>query len=167
VSIRNAQGPGAATRNGLPEARPYVYRGGDARREAEVQRILAAVRAELGGEPDIGPGPEWYRELEAERQELAAPVPVCAPVPPAPAAITLPALPAAVPPVPVPAAPRQPEPARAEPPGPERCPRCTYMTSAIAHKLTCGAGLHGNGDGWWCPAEELGFTAAELIGTGL
>jgi tRNA(Ile2) C34 agmatinyltransferase TiaS len=31
----------------------------------------------------------------------------------------------------------------------------------------CGTELHANGDGWWCPAQELGFSAAELTGAGL
>jgi len=63
--LRPAAGP---RRNGLPgtgpEFRPYTYGTGDARRLAEVERILASVRAHVAGEPapaaalpPVEPGP--------------------------------------------------------------------------------------------------------------
>jgi len=86
--------PGGQSRNGMPAPRPYRQRAhaADRLREAEVNSRLNAIRAEiqrretglpldLAGETDIGPGPEWYREMAAEQEDLARPVPATLAVP--------------------------------------------------------------------------------------
>ena len=106
--------PGGRGRNGMPEL-PYQQRShaADRRREAEVGAQLAAIRAQI------------------ERGRAAPPA-----MDPPVRVIALPAVPAAVPPVPV-----RPGPAVTGPPepAPARCDDCGYLTSAIGHKITCGA----------------------------
>ena len=41
----------AGPRNGLPESKPYIWRAGDAAREAEVEARLAALRARFTVDP--------------------------------------------------------------------------------------------------------------------
>jgi hypothetical protein len=78
----------AAPRNGGDEFRPYTWRDPDAGRQAEVERILARIRADAHDEPDVEPGYEYRRELllaqaeEPPAVQVALPVPAPAPEPP-------------------------------------------------------------------------------------
>jgi hypothetical protein len=60
-----------APRNGLPGSKPYRYRDPDAAREAEVQAILARVRAQAAEEADPGESYEFRREALLEMAEPA------------------------------------------------------------------------------------------------
>lgn len=99
----------------------YVYRGTgrDTLTEGMGLEALRALelRTDLAEAMEIGPGPEWRREVEAEAGRAAVPVR-------RPAAVLAQAAePEAVPP-PVAVG--------------EQCPVCLYLTSAIGHKITCG-----------------------------
>jgi hypothetical protein len=52
------------TRNGLPEARRYVWRDPDAAREAEVQRIVRMIRQQAAEEVALDEGYEFRREAQ-------------------------------------------------------------------------------------------------------
>ena len=136
--------------------RPYVYNGTgqDIYRGAvghldDVRRRAAARHQE--SVPDIGPGPEWYRERAAGDEDLPAAMPVSAP----PAAVRTPAPALALVPAlddelaelaaardryqAVLAALDGPAPQAAPPPvtAASRCGRCGYLTSAVGHRVAC------------------------------
>jgi len=145
----DGRSPMARASDALP-FRPYVYKGtGEdiykgARGYLDDVRRQAAARHEESA-PDIGRGPEWYRELADG--DTAPPAPVLAPVP-----VPALALPAAGPDgdeLAEPDAARGryqaalagvPEPAPAPPPvtTTARCGRCGYLTAAAGHRVTCG-----------------------------
>jgi hypothetical protein len=109
--------PGVQSRNGMPEAPGYVYRG-------------------TGADTLTGALSPWRLTLEAKAAVPAAPAPL--PRPARRKAVRLAPMTAPPPepaPVPVPAAVPEPAPAPAR-----RCRKCRYLTGTIGHKLACGDG---------------------------
>lgn len=89
------------TRNGLPEGKRYVWRDPDARREADVQRILRTIRQQAAEEVGLDDGYEFRRKAKLAAVEEP---PALIDEEPAP----------------------QPEPEPAPPSG-GRCERCGYL----------------------------------------
>jgi hypothetical protein len=86
VSARKQPGSQALP-NGMPEWKPYRWRDPDAGRAAQVEAILARIRADIALEKADEPGPddmgyEWRREQLAEltdppAREPDAECPIC------------------------------------------------------------------------------------------
>lgn len=130
----NGSVPAGPSRNGLPEPAAYVYRGsGESKSPAEAARALGVRYAAP---------PKARRRKPAERErcpDCEAPKPdhllTCG-------TVRLPAVPMPEPvPVLAPGPVLAPAPLLVLAPGPvpaERCRKCTYLVTAIGHKLACG-----------------------------